>query len=467
VTLRALILFAAAVCAQAHVGSPDIFLEGTAGPYPMYVTIRPPSVIPGVAEIEIRCSSPDIREIRITPTPLTGVGAKFAPTPDVMQRSKLDSQFFTGALWMMAPGSWQVRIQADGAKGPGQLSVPVPAAATAIKSMRAAMGIGLFVMMIVLSVGLVSIVGAGAREGRLEPGVAPDARGKRRARILMGVTAALVVLVLWSGDRWWSAEAGDYSEYLYRPLEMSASIEPRDKLVLTLREPAWAVSRKIDDFLPDHGHLMHLYVIRQPDAERVGHLHPDMTSSGVFTHSLPPMPAGSYKLYGDVVHRSGFPETMVTDLTLPQDIAGTPISGDDAAGSRTPPAGGVHIVWDRDAAPIKAKQASLFKFRLVDRDRNPVTDMELYMGMPGHAAFLKDDGSVFAHVHPSGSVPMAALELANPATTAADHSMHDMSGLPPEAAFPYGFPKPGDYRIIVQMKHGGVVETGIFDAKVE
>jgi hypothetical protein len=70
-------------------------------------------------------------------------------------------------------------------------------------------------------------------------------------------------------------------------------------------------------------------------------------------------------------------------------------------------------------------------------------------------------------VHPSGSVPMAALELANPATTAADHSMHQMSGLPPEAAFPYGFPKPGDYRIIVQMKHGGVVETGIFDAKVE
>ena len=30
--------------------------------------------------------------------------------------------------------------------------------------------------------------------------------------------------------------------------------------------------------------------------------------------------------------------------------------------------------------------------------------------------------------------------------------------------FPYGFPKPGAYRIFVQMKHGDTVETGVFDA---
>src|ERR1700741_3100956 len=107
---RVLMLFAAALWAGAHVGPPDIFLEAPAGRYPVFVTIRPPSVIPGVAEIEIRSSSPDIRELRITPIPLTGAAAKFAPTPDLMRRSKEDPQFFTGALWMMAPGSWQVRV---------------------------------------------------------------------------------------------------------------------------------------------------------------------------------------------------------------------------------------------------------------------------------------------------------------------------------------------------------------------
>ena len=34
------------------------------------------------------------------------------------------------------------------------------------------------------------------------------------------------------------------------------------------------------------------------------------------------------------------------------------------------------------------------------------------MGMAGHAEFVRSDLSVFAHVHPAGSVSMAALELA-------------------------------------------------------
>ncbi len=43
---------------------------------------------------------------------------------------------------------------------------------------------------------------------------------------------------------------------------------------MRLSDPGWAVRRQLDDFLPDHGHLMHLYVIRQPDAGQVWHLHP-------------------------------------------------------------------------------------------------------------------------------------------------------------------------------------------------
>ena len=167
------LLCAAAAAVQAHVGSPDIFHEGAAGPYQLFVTIRPPVVIPGVAEIEIRTRDKDLQKVQIVPTPLTGPGAQYPPTPDVAQRSTADPQYFTGALWIMRTGSWQVRVTVDGARGRGELSVPVPAAATRVAGMQFAMGAVLFVLMLVLAVGAVSIIGAGVREGQLDPGLEP------------------------------------------------------------------------------------------------------------------------------------------------------------------------------------------------------------------------------------------------------------------------------------------------------
>jgi hypothetical protein len=99
------------------------------------------------------------------------------------------------------------------------------------------------------------------------------------------------------------------------------------------------------------------------------------------------------------------------------------------------------------------------------------------MGMLGHAAVLRDDLSVFAHLHPTGSVPMAAL------MAAVDHShmQHHLQGLrpprpsagaqapaslPSEIGFPWVFPKPGRYRGFVQFKRSGKIETAAFDLTV-
>ena len=78
---RALLALALLLARQlpAHVGSPDVFYEGAAGPYRLLVTIRPPVIVPGVAEIEIRSATPGVAAMRIVPLPLTGAGAKFAP----------------------------------------------------------------------------------------------------------------------------------------------------------------------------------------------------------------------------------------------------------------------------------------------------------------------------------------------------------------------------------------------------
>jgi hypothetical protein len=36
----------------------------------------------------------------------------------------------------------------------------------------------------------------------------------------------------------------------------------------------------------------------------------------------------------------------------------------------------------------------------------------------------------------------------------------------PEISMPYGFPKPGRYRIFFQFKRSGRIETAVFDAHV-
>ncbi|MGB6835438.1 MAG: hypothetical protein WBE24_18420, partial [Candidatus Acidiferrum sp.] len=117
----------AALSVSAHVGSPDVYFEGDAGPYHLYVTVRVPQVIPGIAEIQVRSESNDVERIEIVPMRLSGPGSNLPPVPDVAVRSKQDAQFFTGNLWLMESGALKVRVTAEGSKGKGELAVPVPA----------------------------------------------------------------------------------------------------------------------------------------------------------------------------------------------------------------------------------------------------------------------------------------------------------------------------------------------------
>jgi hypothetical protein len=510
---RLLVLLAfllGASSARAHVGSPDVYAEGQAGPYRLSIVIRPPLVIPGVAEIEVRSQTPGIDRIRITPVPLLGEAAHHPPVPDTMQKPSGDSQFYTGQLWIMETGSWQIRFAVDGAHGAGMLSIPLPATAMATRKMQPGLGLLLAGLGCLLVLGMIGIVGAATREAKLPPGETVPPANRRRAAIAMSVTFAILVAALILGNVWWKSEASSYSSNIYKPLQMTPALLAGNVLDLKLRDPGWISQRKLDDFIPDHNHLMHLYLIRWPQMDVVYHLHPEPTASGEFQLPLPSLPAGDYHLYADVVHAQGFPETIVGTATFPA-ISGRALAGDDAEGAaapvnaaasnaaqasvsstgqanssmqqRFPLPDGYTMVWNKPRA-LTPKTPIDFQFVLLDPQGRPPADMGLYMGMLGHAAFVKTDGTVFAHIHPSGTMAMAAFMMANgpaPNTSTPDpdankpHAagMDNMPGmpmpqgtLPNTVAFPYGFPSPGPYRIFVQMKHGATVETGVFDANV-
>ena len=492
------LLLAAALPLGAHVGSPDVFFEGSAGPYRFFVTVRMPQVIPGVAQIEVRSESNDVRTIQVVPLRLTGQGSKFSPTPDVAQASKDDPQFFTASLWLMEFGALQVRILADGAKGKGELSVPVPSYAQRSLPMPSSLRWLLLLLTVLLAVGLVSIVGAGVRESNLEWGLTSGPSNWRRAKVVMAITAVAVIGILYLGKAWWGTDARSYQNVInfFKPPRADATLEHGDRLVIRAKGPDsdWADWVKMDEVVPDHNHLMHLFLVSAPGLDRMWHLHPDRFAGGAFEVDLPTMPAGHYQIFADIVDKRGFPWTLVGTVDLPQ-INGKPLLGDDSSWSGAPlasaagdskisrlPDGG-RMRWQRPDIPLQAKAALNFKFTVEDKDGKPAQDLEPYMGMAGHAEFVRSDLSVFAHVHPAGSVSMAALELAQSgivgasnmmqapaqgtAQTAMAMSMPSSGPSQSEVSFPYGFPQPGDYRIFVQIKRSGRVETAAFDASVQ
>jgi hypothetical protein len=518
VTLAVLLLLASEIPCFAHVGSPDVYFQGAAGPYHLIVTVRTPQMIPGVASVEVLSATPGITKISVVPTYIVGPGAKYPPEGDVLAQAKEDPQYFSGKIWLMESGSWEVRLKVNGAQGPGELAVPVPAAARATLPMERGLGILLFALMALLVAAFIAIMGAATREAAVAPGEAVPARNKRRAHIAMGVATAIVLLVLFGGNAWWNSEAvAKARNMIYEAPSLEVTVRPGSRmLTLEMEKSRWHSLRPetvMTKLVPDHGHLMHLFLVREPGLDVFYHLHPTRieTPSGkaedvsdTFEIPLPVMPAGKYQVYADVVRESGFPDTMTAEVEVP--VYGGPLDfgwgglrGDDsmtvvAPSNAVPVEGqdgpvvalpdGYKMVWVRGTAPLVANQFVWLRFRLEDANGKPVTDVEPYMGMAGHAEIVSFDRSVFAHIHPDGSAAMAAVEMANPPMTGggvtaksgdAMAAMPGMAGMSTDVmtggpsatvSFPYGFPKAGKYRIFAQMKRDGVIETGVFDADV-
>jgi hypothetical protein len=469
--------------AQAHVNSPDVYYDGNAGPYRLLVAVRPPVVVPGVAQIEIRVVDGDVDSIEIRPMRIVGPGAKLAPTADAAQRSPGDPHRFTGQLWIMSRGSWKVQVEAAGGKGKGEMDVPLPAVSTNTAHMNAPLGALLALLGLALLVGLAGIIGAAGSDADLTSGEsAAPARSQRGLRRTV-LAAALLFGVVIFGNWWWGLDAKAIDRLNYKQPHVQAWLQAGNLLRLTLENPNLPEPNRfgienperlrLDDLIPDHGHLLHLFLVSMPDMKSFWHLHPDKIGEGEFAVNLPMLPAGRYQMYADIVHHTGFPETQVGVIDLPA-LVGEPLSGDDSGASGLAPqenisqlSGGYRMVWQRDSQPLRAGQPIWFRFRIEDQNGKPAAELENYMGMAGHMALVSSDGKIFAHIHPAGTVSMAAVSLA-----ASGHQKQDaMTGMhdaphDSEVSFPYGFPQSGEYRIFVQIKRAGRVETGEFSAHV-
>jgi hypothetical protein len=128
------------------------------------------------------------------------------------------------------------------------------------------------------------------------------------------------------------------------------------------------------------------------------------------------------------------------------------------------------VRWER-AGDAVVDQETTLRFSVTDPDGTPAL-LEPYMGMLSHAAVSRDDGSVFVHLHPSGSISLAAqMRFEREESDGADERMpqtHAEGAVEPTniVTFPFVYSDAGAYRIFVQVKVAGSVETAVFDLDV-
>ena len=512
--LRSLALAIACVTLAAHVGTEMVVFEGQAGGYPIRVIIRPQGVVPAQVPIVIRVLNGSPTRVTVRAAQWN-VGTKGAPPAEVAALVPGEPNTYAHDLWIMTSSAYAIHVAVEGSAGAGELLVPMQSLATRTRAMPRVTGSVLVVLAALLVIGMLTIVGAAAREGTLAKGIAADAKRLRSARVSVAVAAAIIGVALVGGAKWWQSAEVAYRTGLYKPFHVVTSVQAIDsRRVLTLRvdDADWA-RRRNTPLLPDHGKLMHMFLIRVGDAGVIAHLHPRRLSFDTFESDLPALPSGRYFMFADVVHESGFQRTLVDTI----DVGVAPVNsvaltgahaaaadGDDAwrALAATPLsdvaalASGAHMSLSADAL-LKAGRDLRLNVVVTDANGAP-SALEPYMGMGGHAMVMRMDGGVFVHLHPSGTASMAAqsalmrreagdslpTDSASMARRWADtssaYASARMGGMPGMAegmsgttsssgtlALPFAFPTAGDYRVFVQIKRNGAIETASFKVMVQ
>lgn len=204
----------------------------------------------------------------------------------------------------------------------------------------------------------------------------------------------------------------------------------------------------VTDFDELHERRMHLIVVRR-DGTGFRHLHPEMGEAGTWTVPIELSVAGVYRVFADF-SVTGVQHTLASDLFVS--------GGSFEAGPFPPPArldstNGYEVRLH--AGEPHAGESSLLSFA-ISRDGEDVVDLAPYLGAKGHLVALREGDLAFLHVHPVEAEDEHA------------HGGHteERGGAANEIAFAASFPTAGSYRLYLQFRHEGVVQTAEFTVSV-
>ncbi len=538
---QAILILFVSVSAFAHIGSAGVVQEGKAGNYQVQVYVEPPDVIPGTAKISVMVDGKDITSVRMSPI-YYFTGDEGSPRSDEGILSASGS--YDGQIWLMESGAASVKIMIEGARGKGEVLIPIAALSTAQRTLPSSLGWILSGLALLLVAVMTTIIGASTGDSLLKEGQSLDQRTKQRRMIGSTIGATFCGVLLFGGNAWWNAETADYKQFMYKPYTATSTISmgKEGQRILNFKIDSASIDNRPTSFIiPDHGKLMHMFLVKAGTMDAFAHLHPVRKDSMTFIAPLPNLPAGKYLVYADVLRYHGLQNTIADTVEIaaptqneraltpsPSERVGEGQADSDdtfvvtnalntkanlqdagiticgVAGVKTPLQDGSSIVWEaKPNQKLMAGKVYNLKFSVLAPDGKPA-ELQTYLGMMGHAAVIKDDGSVYIHLHPNGTFSTTAVQvmqkridetvtqrpnLTSPkrfrdsvdnimakiqTMTEADRDKFLMGDMKHESSghhggevnFPYAFPKTGNYRIWLQIKRNSKILTGVFDVNV-
>ncbi|WP_373495706.1 hypothetical protein [Aquiflexum sp.] len=431
---------------SSHVGSPGVIYEGLLGEYRILANVNPPDVIPGIALVTVIIpENPEGITLEVRPV-YWSAGLKGTPVADPMLPVNGEPGKYEGELWFMAGGTSSVQVILKENGETFDTIIPIMAMPTAQKDMPLELGIPLTILGILLVILMVTILASAMGDSIREPGQERSKKANRKKQIGMVIGIAVVGLIIRGGKSWWDAEANMYRSSLYKPFEAKSFFQQEsdgDYMLMKIDSTVLdygRITRKLSYMVPDHGKLMHLFLIRKGDLDVFAHIHPQRIDTLNYKVKLPPLPGGDYHVFADITRYTGFSETIVSDLTIPdrkdfnlvsnqEVILGrddtytfsnpvtnkvSTLDGDimvcGKPGIKTDLPGGYTAIWETETGKFDAGKLYNLDFALFGQAGEPAK-LEPYLGMMGHAVVLKHDGSVYIHLHPTGNYSMGSQQM--------------------------------------------------------
>jgi len=230
---------------------------------------------------------------------------------------------------------------------------------------------------------------------------------------------------------------------------MSGAPRPGESARLQLSVERPGTHERVSTFEDVHERPFHLFVVSW-DLEHFAHVHPMMQADGSMEVATVLPRSGGYQLYADFLPAGGFPQL------LQQSVFTDGVSPISAAPSRARANAIDHEVREGvdHGLRIRIEPARLVAGRMEvvaavfehAATGEPLQDLEPYLGAWGHALIVSADLIDAVHSHP-------VTPLTSPGG--------------PRIFFSQRFPRPGYYRMWVQVQRRGEVATVPFTLHVE